>query len=346
MNKADPKVLLAHHLKKLKLPTILAEYDKQARLCAEQGIDHPRYLLRLAELTGRGELARRAESTLTAFGQRVNAYPVGYASVLLAVDFLAAGASETTAVALPAQAAPSASGAASASAESVAATLLAVRGGHHLYIGRDDDAEIHYRAAIRVDDAFAAPHHNLGNLALRRGDSTAAIAACDAAARIQDRNPYLHYHRGLAYLNQGDLELLELVFRHYQRLEQFAGPPVLAFRVHQGGLGGRQVRERFRVLQTHQNGSSFYKPPLLETDIDDGGRDLGANFHGFVGPRVTQRFSRQREWLDRGLADNYTRGLGLPLRFGNGNDQPEQQRSSRQGNQFQMSQSRCGPGEP
>ena len=47
---ADPKVLLAHHLKKLKLPTILAEYDKQARLCAEQGIDHPRYLLRLAEL--------------------------------------------------------------------------------------------------------------------------------------------------------------------------------------------------------------------------------------------------------------------------------------------------------
>ncbi len=47
---ADPKVLLAHHLKKLKLPTVLAEYDKQARQCAEQGIDHPRYLLRLAEL--------------------------------------------------------------------------------------------------------------------------------------------------------------------------------------------------------------------------------------------------------------------------------------------------------
>ena len=46
----DPQVLLAHHLKKLKLPTILAEYDKQARLCADQGVDHPRYLLRLAEL--------------------------------------------------------------------------------------------------------------------------------------------------------------------------------------------------------------------------------------------------------------------------------------------------------
>ena len=46
----DPKVLLGHHLKKLKLPTILAEYEKQARQCAEQGFDYPRYLLRLVEL--------------------------------------------------------------------------------------------------------------------------------------------------------------------------------------------------------------------------------------------------------------------------------------------------------
>ena len=46
----DPQVLLAHHLKKLKLPTVLAEYDKVAQQCAEEGIDHPRYLLRLVEL--------------------------------------------------------------------------------------------------------------------------------------------------------------------------------------------------------------------------------------------------------------------------------------------------------
>ncbi len=50
METTDPKVLLSHHLKKLKLPTVLAEYEKQARQCAEQGIDHPRYLLRLVEL--------------------------------------------------------------------------------------------------------------------------------------------------------------------------------------------------------------------------------------------------------------------------------------------------------
>lgn len=45
-----PQVLLAHHLKVLKLPTFLREYDKLARQCASDGVDHPRYLLRLAEL--------------------------------------------------------------------------------------------------------------------------------------------------------------------------------------------------------------------------------------------------------------------------------------------------------
>jgi DNA replication protein DnaC len=45
-----PQVLLAHHLKALRLPTFLREYDKLARQCAAEGVDHPRYLLRLAEL--------------------------------------------------------------------------------------------------------------------------------------------------------------------------------------------------------------------------------------------------------------------------------------------------------
>ena len=45
-----PELLLAHHLKALKLPTILREYDKLARQCAAEGVDHTRYLLRLAEL--------------------------------------------------------------------------------------------------------------------------------------------------------------------------------------------------------------------------------------------------------------------------------------------------------
>jgi DNA replication protein DnaC len=42
--------LLEHHLKELKLPTFLREYDKLARRCAAEGVDHPDYLLRLSEM--------------------------------------------------------------------------------------------------------------------------------------------------------------------------------------------------------------------------------------------------------------------------------------------------------
>ncbi len=45
-----PQLLLGHHLKLLKLPTFLGEYDKLARQCAAEGVDHTGYLLRLAEL--------------------------------------------------------------------------------------------------------------------------------------------------------------------------------------------------------------------------------------------------------------------------------------------------------
>ncbi|HEX2940568.1 MAG TPA: IS21-like element helper ATPase IstB [Rhodopila sp.] len=45
-----PQVLLAHHLKALKLPTFLREYAKVAAECAKDRADHPRFLLRLAEL--------------------------------------------------------------------------------------------------------------------------------------------------------------------------------------------------------------------------------------------------------------------------------------------------------
>jgi len=45
-----PQLLLAHHLKALKLPTVLREYDKLARQCAAEGVDHVGYLLRLVEL--------------------------------------------------------------------------------------------------------------------------------------------------------------------------------------------------------------------------------------------------------------------------------------------------------
>ena len=45
-----PQLLLSHHLKALKLPTFQREYDKVAKQCADEGVDYPRYLLRLSEL--------------------------------------------------------------------------------------------------------------------------------------------------------------------------------------------------------------------------------------------------------------------------------------------------------
>ena len=57
---ATPQILLAHHLKALKLPTFLREHDKLARQCASDGVDHVRYLLRLAEL----ELIERERRTI------------------------------------------------------------------------------------------------------------------------------------------------------------------------------------------------------------------------------------------------------------------------------------------
>ncbi len=49
MNDA-PQILLHHHLKKLRLPTFMSEYAKQAQQCASENKTHVQYLSRLAEL--------------------------------------------------------------------------------------------------------------------------------------------------------------------------------------------------------------------------------------------------------------------------------------------------------
>src|SRR4051794_22014708 len=77
-----PQVLLAHHLKQLKLPTVLREYDKVARECARDGVDHPRYLLRLIEL----ELLDRERRTVE---RRIPAAPVPAAKSVGPFDFTA-----------------------------------------------------------------------------------------------------------------------------------------------------------------------------------------------------------------------------------------------------------------
>ena len=49
MNTEVPEILLSHYLKTLKLPTFQREYQKLARLCATEGVDHVGYLFRLSE---------------------------------------------------------------------------------------------------------------------------------------------------------------------------------------------------------------------------------------------------------------------------------------------------------
>jgi len=49
MSTEVPEILLAHYLKILKLPTFQREYQKLARLCATEGVDHVGYLFRLSE---------------------------------------------------------------------------------------------------------------------------------------------------------------------------------------------------------------------------------------------------------------------------------------------------------
>ena len=54
-NKRKSTVLLEHHLKQLKLPTMLKEYPVLAKSCSQEKCDYSTYLLRLCEK----ELAER-----------------------------------------------------------------------------------------------------------------------------------------------------------------------------------------------------------------------------------------------------------------------------------------------
>jgi DNA replication protein DnaC len=77
-----PQVLLAHYLKALKLPTFLREHERLARQCAAEGVDHLRYLLRLAEL----ELIEREQRMVE---RRIRAAHFRTVKSLDSFDFLA-----------------------------------------------------------------------------------------------------------------------------------------------------------------------------------------------------------------------------------------------------------------
>jgi DNA replication protein DnaC len=77
-----PQVLLDHHLRTLRLPTMLREYDKVAQQCASEAVDYPRFLLRLVEL----ELLDRDRRSVE---RRIKAARFEVVKTLDTFDFLA-----------------------------------------------------------------------------------------------------------------------------------------------------------------------------------------------------------------------------------------------------------------
>jgi len=51
-NESQSTVLLKHHRKALKMPTILAECEKVAARCAQENVDHLGFLLLVAVANG------------------------------------------------------------------------------------------------------------------------------------------------------------------------------------------------------------------------------------------------------------------------------------------------------
>jgi DNA replication protein DnaC len=76
------QVLLDHHLKALRLPTMLREYDKVAQQCAAEAADYLRFLLRLVEL----ELLDRDRRAVE---RRIKAAHFDVIKTLDSFDFLA-----------------------------------------------------------------------------------------------------------------------------------------------------------------------------------------------------------------------------------------------------------------
>lgn len=77
-------------------------------------------------------------------------------------------------------------------------------------LGRLDDANQHYRSAIRLDPKLAAAHRNLGFNLLTAKDDAAAEPELLAAARLNAGDPFAHYYLLLLALDTGrDADAIE-----------------------------------------------------------------------------------------------------------------------------------------
>lgn len=78
---------------------------------------------------------------------------------------------------------------------------------------RQVEAEACYRQALLLDAGLAAAQTNLGHLAHRRGDVTAARAAFEAALAMDPEQPEARFNLAILILEGGDVELAVAEFR-------------------------------------------------------------------------------------------------------------------------------------
>ena len=72
--------------------------------------------------------------------------------------------------------------------------------------GLDDKALIEYKEAINLDNSYAQPHNNLGNIYFNRGLIDKARAEYEEALRIKPDHALAHNGLGNVYNATGELD--------------------------------------------------------------------------------------------------------------------------------------------
>ncbi len=69
-------------------------------------------------------------------------------------------------------------------------------------LGRLDEADLHYQAAIRLNPKLPAPHKNLGFNYLNTKRYDAAAKELEEALRLDSTDPFAHYYLGMVFLGR------------------------------------------------------------------------------------------------------------------------------------------------
>jgi DNA-binding transcriptional MerR regulator len=117
----------------------------------------------------------------------------------------------------------------------------------------DARAEACYRSALALDPGLAAAHTNLGNLAYRRGQASAAREAFEAALALDPDQPEARFNLANLILESGDLELAVAELRRVLQVDPTFADAHYNLAVALERLGGRaQARahlERYLALE-------------------------------------------------------------------------------------------------